>query len=301
MANESSPPKPRLFGGDRSRTLEIVGSSRVHWRDLYHFLIGASWARVLGVVTFAFLLENALFGLAYWAVGGIQGSDGSYSSSFFFSVQTLGTIGYGGMSPTTTAAHLLVTVEALAGMLSTAMVTGLVFSKFARPTARVMFANVAVVSDRAGVPNLMFRVANERRNHVVEATLKVALMRFEVTPEGERIRKVYDLDLVRSQSPVFVLTWTVMHPILPGTPLYAETAESLAAHEAEIVLTFTGMDETLSQTIHARHSYLPDELRYEARFGDLLGTKPGKRVVDYTRFHDVQPAVLTRQKMGLPG
>jgi inward rectifier potassium channel len=298
MPNPPAPPRPRLFGGDRAQTLEIVGSSKVHWRDLYHFLIGASWTRVLVVITLAFLGENALFGLAYWLVGGIQGSDGSYLSSFFFSVQTLGTIGYGGMSPTTTAAHALVTVEALAGMLSTAMVTGLVFSKFARPTARVMFAKVAVVCDRAGTPNLMFRVANERRNHVVEATLKVALMRFEVTPEGERIRKVYDLDLSRSQSPVFVLTWTVMHPILPGTPLYGQTPESLAANETEIVLTFTGLDETLSQTIHGRHSYLPDELRYGARFADVLGTKPGKRVVDYTQFHEVVPAPLTQAKLG---
>ena len=299
MANNAPLPKPRLFGGDRSRTLEVVGGSGLHVRDLYHLLIGASWTKVLGVIVCAYLAENALFGAAYWLVGGIQGSDGSYLSAFFFSVQTLGTIGYGGMSPATTAAHLLVTVEALAGMLSIAMVTGLVFAKFARPTARVMFAEVAVVSDREGVPTLMFRVANERRNHVVEATMKVALMRFEATAEGERVRKVHDLDLVRSQSPVFVLTWTVMHPILPGTPLYGETAESLAARETEIVLTFTGLDETLSQTIHARHSYLTEELRYGARFADILGAKDGKRVVDYTKFHDVLPAALTKQKMGL--
>ena len=248
----------------------------------------------------AFLAVNSLFAVGYLAVGGVHGAHaGSFADAFFFSVHTFGTIGYGTMSPESTAAHLLVTLEAFMRHALDGDGDGITFAKFARPTARVMFSKVAVVSDHEGVPTLMFRAANERRNHLVEANMPVALLKFETTAEGERVRRVHDLDLKRSSSPAFVLTWTVMHPIVPGSPLYGATAASLEKGESEIVLTFTGLDETLSQTIHARHSYLADELRFGSRFCDLIGAREGRRVIDYTKFHDVLPAPLSLSKMGI--
>jgi inward rectifier potassium channel len=269
--------------------IEVVGSRSVTFRDLYHFLLGASWGRVIGAVVALFIAANALFALAYIITDGIAGArPNSFWDAFFFSVQTMGTIGYGTMSPKNFAGNVLVTLEAVVGLLGLAMATGLIFAKFSKPSARVLFSRVAVISQREGVPTLMLRVANERSNHVVEAQIRAALLRTEVTAEGERVRRIHDLQLVRSQSPVFVLSWTVLHQIKPGSPLFGATAETLAQQEAEIVVTLTGIDETLSQTIHARFSYVADEIRWKARFADIFVTTPdGRRRLDYSKFHDV--------------
>ncbi len=284
------------------RNLEVIGGRKTGLTDVYHFLIGASWWRVIAAVSVVFVVVNMVFGLAFLLTDGVKNLEpGHYLEACFFSVETLATIGYGARYPDSTSAHLLVSIEALVGILGTAMITGLVFAKFARPKARVMFAQVAVISEREGVPTLMFRVANERRNHVVEANLRVGLIRAEVTAEGEHIRRVHDVPLLRSQSPAFILTWTVMHPIVPGSPLYGQTPATLQAQQVEIVLTLTGIDETLSQTIHARHSYIASELVFAARFSDVLSTAPGtaRRVIDYNRFHEHVPGPLSLAKMGV--
>jgi inward rectifier potassium channel len=149
---------------------------------------------------------------------------------------------------------------------------------------------VAVVAPREGVPTLMFRVANERVNHVVEAQLRVAMVRSERTKEGEFLRRIVDIPLVRSQSPAFVLTWTALHPITAESPLYGETQESLAEKNAEIIVTLLGIDEVLSQTIHARFSYVASDLVFGKRFADIIPpVLSGQRVVDYRRFHEVVP------------
>ncbi len=275
----------------------MLGSKAPGLSDLYFYLLRASWGAVVGTVAIIFLAINALFGTGFWLVGGVVNAT-DWFDDFFFSVQTLATIGYGAMYPQGRAAEVLMTFEALVGVLLTAVVTGLCFSKFARPTSRVLWSRICVVSDRDGVPTLMFRVANERMNHVVAANISVAVLRSETTLEGERLRKVTDMALTRSSTPSFILSWTVMHPITPGSPLYGMTAEQFATSQPEIVLTLTGLDETLMQTIHARASYIPSEMRWGARFADVLGTltADGRRIIDYTKFHDSIPAKLT-----LPG
>ncbi len=238
----------------------------------------------------SFLATNALFGAAYAVLGGVDNMrPGSFVDGFFFSVETMGTIGYGEMTPRSTSAHLLVTAEAMLSMLGLAVVTGLVFAKFSRPRARVVFSDVAVVAPRNGVPTLMFRVANERANHIAEAQLRVTLMAPEVTKEGDRLRRMVDLPLMRNQSSAFILTWTAMHPLNAHSPLYGMTLEQLAEQQVEILVSFTGFDATLSQTIHARHSYVAEEIRWNARFVDVLRLLPdGTRQVDYTKFHDTE-------------
>lgn len=304
-----SPPAPqpvRLFASseERRRNLTVLGAQAYGARDLYYSLLAASWLRVVGLVTLTFLTINALFGLAYWAVGGISNADPhSFADHFFFSIHTFGTIGYGSMYPQSTGAELLMTAESLTSLFMNAMVTGLAFARFARPTARVTWSKVACLCDREGVPTLVIRVANERLNHVVDASMKVAVIRAEVTKEGERVRRVVDLELTRDTSPSFILTWMVMHPITPASPLYGMTPEQLAANDAEIIVTLTGLDETLGQTIHSRTSYLPSELRYGERLVDVIGWSqegPRRRVVDLRRFHDTVPAPLDRAAMGLP-
>ncbi len=273
------------------KSAEIVGWKPDLLHDFYYFLISTSWPVLLTAFVGAFLVTNALFGGLYALLGGVQNArPGSFLDGFFFSVETMGTIGYGEMTPRSNTAHLLVTTEAMLSLLGVAVVTGLVFAKFSRPRARVVFSNVAVVAPRNGVPTLMFRVANERANHIAEAQLRVTLMSMEVTKEGERLRRMLDLPLLRNQSSAFVLTWTAMHVLDEKSPLYNVTAEQLAALQAEILVNFAGFDATLSQTIHARHSYIADEICWNARFVDILQVLPdGTRRVDYTRFHDVEP------------
>ena len=174
--------------------------------------------------------------------------------------------------------------------MGVAIVTGLGFSRFSLPTAKVLFSRVAVIAPFDSVPTLMFRTANQRHNLIVEAQIQVSLVRNEVNLEGKFMRREHDLKLVRNQTAIFALTWMVMHRIDEHSPLYGATAETLADAEAEIVVTLTGLDETVSQTIHARHSFVAREILWNMWFVDTLSTTPdGKRAIDYTHFHDVIP------------
>ena len=286
---------PSLQNGrmlDRDGRINIVrtGAPRGLLTDLYHALLSASWMRLLALFVTTYAGGNAVFALLYLLGGdSIEGGrPGSFSDAFFFSVQTMATIGYGKMVPRTLWANALVTVEAFVGLLGLAMATGLIFAKFSRPTARVVFSRHAVVTARDGVPCLMFRMANQRGNQIVEARIHVVLACNEVTVEGESLRRLYDLEMMRAQNALFALSWTAVHPLTAESPLHRATPQSLVAAEAEIIISLTGLDETYSQTVHARHSYVADEIVWGARFADILSRLPdGRRHVDYTRFHDL--------------
>jgi inward rectifier potassium channel len=272
--------------GDRVRKAVRYGATESHWRDLYHGLLTMSWGIFLGWVAIAYVLSNVLFACLY-AIGGEHiANASSLWDLFFFSVQTMSTIGYGTMVPVTLYGHILVTVEALYGLLAVAMGTGLMFARFARPTARVVFSKVAVITPYNGAPTLMFRMINERRNLILEARLWVTLIRYDVSSEGYRMRRLYDINLVRQQTPNFALSWVAMHVIDQSSPLYGETEASLALEEAEILVVLTGVDETFSQTIHSRCSYMAEQILWQRRFVDILSTLPdGRLKIDYEQFH----------------
>ena len=264
--------------------------------DLYHLLLTISWRRIIFLLVGTYVVINGAFACLYLLdTGGLENAEaGSFSDAFFFSVQTMATIGYGKMVPKSMFANSLVTIEALVGMLSTAMATGLMFAKFSRPTARILFSRNLVIADRDGVPSLALRVANERGNQVVEAQMRLVLLRTEVTKEGERVRRVQDLKLARPQTAVFALSWTAFHQITPDSPLYGATPESLRASNTELLAAIVGIDESFSQTVHARHNYFDDEILWGARFVDIMTPgSDGKNHIDYSRFHDTQPAPLS--------
>lgn len=279
---------------NRVGLLNIVrrGTSYSYLSDPYHLLLTISWVGFLVLFAGLYLAANAVFALAY-ILGGdcvANAHPGSFLDAFFFSVQTMASIGYGAMYPRTYYANAVVTVEALSGLLGVAMVTGLAFARFSMPTAKVLFSRVAVITPFDGVPTLMFRTANERHNLIVEAQLQVTLVRNEVNLEGYFMRREYDLRLIRNQTAIFALAWMVMHPIDEHSPLYGETTETLAEAEAEIVVTMTGLDDTVSQVIHARHSFVAREILWNMQFTDTLSkTADGKLAIDYTHFHDVIP------------
>ena len=280
----------RLPGSGRE--ILSIGLRNTPLRDAYHSLLTTTWLQFFGIVLAAYLGANLLFATGYLAIGdGIEEArPGSFSDAFFFSVQTMATIGYGKMAPRGLAANLLVTVEALIGLLGLALVTGLVFAKFSRPTARVIFSREAVITRFDGVPSLLVRMANERGNQIAEAQAHLVLLRSERTAEGEQVRAAHDLRLRRSHSAFFAFTWLVVHPITPDSPLHGETEESLRAKDVDLVASMTGLDETLAQSVHARHAWTPDQIHWGHRFADVLVTLPdGRRAIDYRKFHDVEP------------
>jgi len=194
------------------------------------------------------------------------------------------------MYPKSFYANAVMTLEALFGMLSVALFAGIVFARFSRPTARVLFSKVAVIGPYEGVPTLMFRAANRRRNQILEAQVSASMVQNETTAEVQMMRRFHDLKLARARNPVFALTWTVLHPIDEASPLFGRSPEELAAAEIEIVVTLTGIDETFVQPIHARYSFVAEDLRWNMRFVDILGwTKDGRRAVDFRRFDEVVP------------
>jgi inward rectifier potassium channel len=280
----------RLTGSGRE--VVSIGLRNTPLRDLYHSLLTTTWSWFFGLVLAAYLGANLIFASGYLAIGdGIEEArPGSFSDAFFFSVQTMATIGYGKMAPRGLEANLLVTMEALVGLLGLALVTGLVFAKFSRPTARVLFSRNAVITTFDGVPSLLFRMANERGNQIAEAQAHLVLLRTERTPEGEEVRRVHDLRLRRSQSAFFAFTWLVVHPITPDSPLFGETAATLKEKDLDLVASVTGLDETLSQSVHARYSWSVEQILWSHRFVDVLVTLPdGRRAIDYRKFHEVAP------------
>ena len=287
---------PRLASPGRPQ-IQVIGLDRPKFQDVYHRLLELSWLRFGLLWVGIYLTVNFMFALLYWIdPGGITNArPWSFEDAFFFSVQTLGTIGYGAMAPHSTIANLLVTAEAFFSLALTAVGTGLIFARVSRPTARVMFSRSAVVTQRNGVPTLMFRAANTRVNQILEAQVTLNLARTTTTLEGTSYRGFYNLQPVRDRSPLFALTWTIMHVIDETSPLYGSDHESLLAEQAELIIVLSGTDETFAQRIHARHSYLPHEIHWDRSFADILTMdEHGGRMIDYGRFHDLAPVAAER-------
>lgn len=261
-------------------------------RDLYFHFMDGSWLRVFVSIGVAYLLSNVVFATLYMleppAVSGL--SEGSFLDAFAFSVQTMTTIGYGAMSPASAYAHVLVTVEAAVGLLGVALVTGLVFAKASRPRTSVLFSDKVVIHDHDGVPTLVFRVGNARGNDLVEATIRVVAVKEGESSEGQKMRVLHDLALKRDTTPLFAITWTVMHPIDERSPLYGLTEDDLAQSLVALTCTLTAYDATYAQSTHARKLYYPEDIRSGHRFVDVISSlEDGRIMVDYEVFHDTVP------------
>ena len=272
--------------------IDRVGVKANYFSDAYHFLMVAPWWKVIGIVFAIHSLMHLAFALGFFACGNCieNARPHSFMDAYFFSVQTLYTIGYGFMHPIGLYANALVALESFCGLIVLALVTGIFFAKFSRPTARVLFSKGAVIRDFYGVPHLMFRMANERANSLImEAQVNVAVLKMEISPEGKSMRRLHDLKLVRQKNPMFTLSWTVMHPIDAESPLYGRSIEVMKQNSDNIVVTLTGIDNIFSQTIHAQHAYIPSELVEDHDFVDIFAISADSRKIDYTKFHDIKP------------
>jgi inward rectifier potassium channel len=298
-ATSATPPKKRRRWARAPATTEdevrVVGAPRLPLRDVYHGFLRARWPFALGVIVAFYLTLNALFALAYLRVGGVHGArPGAFSDAFYFSVQTMGTIGYGAMYPETHPANVLVVMESVTGLVVTAVATGLVFAKFSLSTSRIVFAKHAVIGPMDGVPTLMFRLGNERSNRIIEATVRVAMVRTERTREGMTFYRMSDLPLTRERSPALSRSWTAMHSITTESPLHGKTPASLKAEEVELFVTVSGVDDTSLQPVHARHKYTDEAIVWGARHADVLSEEEGGiLLLDLGKFHELTPTERT--------
>jgi inward rectifier potassium channel len=261
------------------------------WQDLYHRALGVRWPVFFVSLALLFLLLNTVFATLYMlgdAPIANQFPKG-FSGAFFFSVETLATVGYGDMHPQTVYAHWIATLEIFVGMSSIALATGLIFARFSRPHAKIMFARYAVVRPIDGRMTLMVRSANARQNVIAEARARLRIMRLETSLEGYTLRKLYDLALVRDQHPVFKLGWTLMHIIDEASPLFGENAESMKGRDVSLLLTLEGIDESTSQTMQARHMWRCEQIFWQYRFVDIMSERDGVSHIDYAHFDEIVP------------
>ena len=269
-----------------------LGVPRFSPHDAYHLIMSLNWLQFFAGAVVVYLGVNLIFASLYFLGDHAINNAHAYSDCFFFSVETLATVGYGNMSPATFYGHCVATAEIITGMLSLAVITSLVFARFSKPTARILFSRFAVIAPYAGVPTLMFRVANQRHSYILEVGASLVLVRDEETADGHSLTRFYDLKLERARSPMFALTWQIMHRIDENSPLYGVTPQAMMEGDMRLAVTLTGMDEVFAAAISARHTYNHEDIQVDRRFVDIFseGEHPRHLYVDLGRFHDLSPA-----------
>lgn len=268
-----------------------LGAWRAYWRDPYYLMLTVPWQIFLLITIAVYGLANALCALLFLAGGDgtiLNAEPGSFADAFFFSVQTSASIGYGVMSPGNAYGHLLVSLVAITSLIGIAVLTGLAYARFSRPTAQVLFSRSAVIAPFKGTPTLMFRAANERRNQISEAQMRVYLTLDEVS-EGRMMRRFYELSLLRDRNPSFFLTWTAFHPIDENSPLYGLSHADLLRTSAAFLVSLSGIDQTVAQAIHTRYTYYATDLLWGRQLKDIIHQLDnGDRYIEFNNFHEVE-------------
>ena len=265
----------RFLNRDGTFNVRKTGISEFSTRNLYHFLLTMSWTQFLGLVLLLYFLSNVAFGVFYSSLGAESLVDISatptaniFLRGFFFSVQTFATIGYGTIQPVGIVPNLLVTVESYYSLLANALITGLVFARFSRPTAKIIFSRSAVVAPYKDKNGFMFRIVNSRKNQLLEVAAQVFFTRF-IEQNGETVRRFDSLRLERESVSFLPLAWTIVHPIDEKSPLYNLTESEFEKSDAEILIVLSAMDETFAQTVHARSSYKLKEIKFGYKFANI--------------------------------
>jgi inward rectifier potassium channel len=272
-----------------NREIVAEGLRLNFWADISHRCMTASWPAFIGGAALVFIVFNAIFAGFYWIgdqpVSNVPG--GAYIDYLYFSIETLSTAGYGDMHPQTHYGHFIATVELFTGIFSMSLMTGLIFARFSRPNARLLFADHPVISSYEGKPTLMVRFANERHNIIGNATAKLWLIRNVVSREGQVLRRFVELPLVRNENPALALSWTLYHVLDETSPLYGLNAHDFGALRVSLVVVVTGYDVVAAQTVHARRSYDHTDIRFGQRYVDILDDSEAGRIrIDYSKFHE---------------
>jgi len=292
ISGKRARPRVTRIGG---RRFIAQGLETNLWTDFYFNAMTVSWPRFFAWLAAIFIFINLVFAEIYsFGEAPIANAKtGSFSDLFFFSVETTSTVGYGDMHPQTMYGHLVATAENFVGMVSLAVMTGLVFARFSRPRARLIYAENPVITRHNGLLTMMVRVANARNNFITDASAKLWLIRGEESSEGRRMTRFLPLRLERNENPVFALTWTLLHVIDEDSPLYGMSAEAIAASEMNFVVTISGLDETSAQLVHSRKPYPAQSVKVGHEFVDVISIdEDGMRRIDYGKLHETRPAAI---------
>jgi inward rectifier potassium channel len=268
-----------------------INAARRDWRDSYHWVLSLRWPQFALFILGTYLLLNMIFAILY-AVGGraiAEMTPGSFGQAFFFSVETLATVGYGHMYPATIYGHVIVTIEIFLGMIWLAVITGLIFVRFSRPTARILFSESILIGNHNGRPTLMFRVANLRHTSMADAQFRLSFSRDEQVLEGEEVRRFYPLKVYPEYMTRFPAALTIRHTIDEQSPLFGQTPESLEKCDAFFLASVTSLETVMAASVQSQKDYTYDELRWGERFVDIYEQREdGKLQVDYGRIHDTE-------------
>ncbi len=288
----------RLLNRDGSFNIRRRGLPFFEWFSGYHYLISIPWWKFNLILLMGYVAINAFFGSIYLLIGtdGLAGIDGHsmmerYLQTFFFSTQTFTTVGFGRVAPVGTGANITASLEALAGLLSFAFATGLLYGRFSRPVAKIIFSSNGLIAPYQDKTAFMFRSANKRTNQLIDVGATVTLSRLERMPNGERTRKFYTLELERQTVTLFYLSWTVVHPITEHSPLFGVTKQQLDESDAEFLILLKAFDDAFSQNVHARTSYKSQEVLFGRKFKGIIHIgADGMTEIDLDKIHDHEEA-----------
>jgi inward rectifier potassium channel len=289
-------PRYRLLNRDGSFNVRRLHEGWFERLFAYHALVNLSWPSFFALVALWYVGINAVFALAYLALGpgALRGSFHGplFWRAFFFSIHTFATVGYGNIVPVSIVANLLVALQTLVGLLSLAVATGLVFSRFSRPNAHVLYSDIALMAPYQGQSSFQFRIVNGRRSQLVNVQAVVIHSRFEGTGSA-RVRRFYTLELERNSVAVFPTNWTVVHPVSPQSPIYGWSHEQLLEAEAEFLVLVNAVDETYSQTVYSRSSYAAHEIEWGRRFSMMFFEEDNRVVLDLEKLSETVPSPLS--------
>jgi inward rectifier potassium channel len=288
----------RLLNPDGTFNVRREGVSPLESLSLYHALVTMAWPKFYLSILALYFTLNTFFAFGYMLFGpeSLNGAEGitrlgRFQDAFFFSVHTFTAVGYGHLTPNGLGPNLLVTAETFVGLVGFAIAAGLLIARFSRPTAKIRFSKVAVIAPyREGIPGFEFRIVNVRRNQLLEVQARVIFSWMEVE-NGRTLRRFSELKLERSKVTFLPLHWVIVHPIDESSPLKGFTHEDLEKCHAEFLINITAIDDTYSQSVHARSSYIYEEIVWGARFADLFQYSDGGLVsADLQRLSDVEQA-----------
>jgi inward rectifier potassium channel len=294
FGNKVVEPNQRLMNRDGTSNVQRRGIPLLQSLSFYHELITMSWWKFNVTIFVTYLVVNILFSCLYYFgdidhLGGMQANNEleKFMEAFFFSTQTLSTVGFGRLNPEGFYDSSVAAIESMTGLLGFALATGLLYGRFSRPLAKLIFSEHAIIAPYRGIKALMFRFANPRKSQLLELEVEVNMSYVESDDSGRPVRRFISLELERKRVAILSMTWTIVHPLDENSPIAMWTMEDYIKKDCEVIVIVKAFEETFSQTVYARTSYKPHEIKNGRRFVPLIAAGPnGSVLIELDKLHD---------------